>query len=1225
MWGAECRATISSAFRVEPHSLLVLHSVSRNTRMRLDRVDIIGFKSFGERTELSFHEGVTAIVGPNGCGKSNISDAIGWALGEQSAKSLRGQKMEDLIFNGSERRAPVSFAEVNLRLSHINGSPDRGLREAVVTRRLYRSGESEYLLDGRPCRLRDIVELFMDTGMGNKAYSIMEQGKIGLILSSKPSDRRGVIEEAAGITKYKARRRSAELKLQAAQQNLLRVNDIVYEVERQMNSLKRQAGKARRYKRLRGSIAHLERIAGVKKSREIETELERVRCELKVRSDEELRRSTSLVAAEGHRERLRLAEAEQESSLEQARERLHRLELGIERLDHQTTRDREQLEDFDGREAQLEQEVGDLESRLEPASRKLERRQAEATEAAENLSSLEANAARSRDELARASVSLSEIESAIEEGRAELVNRISKIATLNNFLQGVLANAEKVSSESLKLQEERRELDADRQRLDSDRQAVQQEKAERLDQAAKLTATLEENERELSQLRSERDQVEANVVRRREEASSLSGRLESLEELVAGRTHFGAGARAVLTGEGSLRERLGGVIADSVEVQPEYERAAERFYGEWLQRILVENEEDALAVHRWLEQEKAGRCDLVIESLTSTGETSKVPEALDGLQQQGARGLVGRLSEAVRCPNGKSELVARLLPDAIVVEDVEAALAAFHVEPGVAYVTLGGGEVLMPPGVLRAGPGGPSEGLLRSRREIRELGETLAENAHELDRDAARLREIHSELERRERDLSDVSREQHSLEKVLVGLEHRWGQLEGEWAQAERKTQVLASEQARADSEKQALSDRRTEMETSLTSEEEAKKRVEAELEEARASYSQHRVSLELFQERAAEEGSKVAALRERVQAVQVDVERLQEGVRELETRVAAGRQEKVELVERRAAVREALAAAETELSRSLAERDELGETLVRLEEATGQLRERITTIEEALKLRRKELEKAREERSEQEILLARQESEMTHLRQGFWESHEISIADAAALLSPTDLARGEEELTEELSELKRKLDAIGPVNPMADEEFQELETRHQFLVVQRQDLLDSVASTEKAIQRIDTTSRQKFLEALEGINKHFQETFKQLFGGGRAGIRLIDEQDVLESGIDIIAQPPGKKLQNVLLLSGGEKAMTAIAIMFAIFRYKPSPFCLLDEVDAPLDEANVGRFLTMLAELRQTTQFVVITHNVKTMEHADQMYGVTMEEPGISKLVSVRLEQASS
>jgi chromosome segregation protein len=1191
--------------------------------MRLDRVDIIGFKSFGERTELSFHEGVTAIVGPNGCGKSNISDAIEWALGEQSAKSLRGQKMEDLIFNGSERRAPVGFAEVNLRLSHINGSPDGGLREAVVTRRLYRSGESEYLLDGRPCRLRDIVELFMDTGMGNKAYSIMEQGKIGLILSSKPSDRRGVIEEAAGITKYKVRRRSAELKLQAAQQNLLRVNDIVYEVERQMSSLKRQAGKARRYKRLRSSITHLEKIAGVKRSHEMEVELERHRRELKVLADEELRRSTSLVTAENYLERLRLEQVEKDSGLADARERLHGLEITIERLDHQTTRDRQQLKEFADRESQLERALGDLEKRLEPASRQLELRQGEAAEAAENLAVLEGHATQSREELARASVSLVEVERQIEENRAELVNRISKIATLNNFLQGVLANAEKVSSESLKLQAERRELEADRERLSKDRQVLQEEQSDRRAEATRLATARETMERDLGELRVEREQVERDVFRRREEASSLSGRLASLEELVSARTHFGAGARALLTAGTELGVRLGGVIADAMEVEPDFERAAERFYGESLQRILVENEEDALAARGWLEKENAGRCDFVIESLASKTKGLEVRETLDRLRQQAAKGVVGLLSEAVRWSNGKSDLFARLLPDAVVVEGVESALAAFHLEPGVPYVSLGG-EVLAPPGILCAGPGGPSEGLLSSRREIRELRETLSENALELDRQDARQREIQSELARREAALATVSQEQHSLEKALVGLEHRSRQLEGEWAQTERKNEVLASEQARADSERSALGVKRAEIEAALSSEEEAKSRVDSELGEARASLSDRRASVESFQEKAAEEASKVAALRERVQAVRVDVERLKEGVNELRARVETGRKEQNDLVGRRSEVKESLAAAEAELSQSLAQRDALRETLVELEGATDGLRERIAAIEEALKLRRKELESAREKRSHQEVVLAREESEMNHLRQGFWEAHEISIPDAAALLSPSDLARSEEDMAGELSELKSKLDAIGPVNPMADEEFQELETRHEFLVKQRQDLLDSVASTEKAIQRIDATSRQRFLEALEAINEHFQATFKQLFGGGRAGIRLIDEQDVLESGIDIIAQPPGKRLQNVLLLSGGEKAMTAIAIMFAIFRYKPSPFCLLDEVDAPLDEANVGRFLMMLSELRRTTQFVVITHNVKTMEHADQMYGVTMEEPGISKLVSVRLEEGA-
>ena len=1197
--------------------------------MRLDRVDILGFKSFGERTELSFHQGVTAIVGPNGCGKSNISDAIGWALGEQSAKSLRGQRMEDLIFNGSERRPPVSYAEVNLRLSNINGN-GADVREAVVTRRLYRSGDSEYLLDGSPCRLRDIVELFMDTGMGTKAYSIIEQGKIGLILSSKASDRRAVIEEAAGITKYKVRRRSAEVKLQAAQQNLLRVNDIVYEVERQMNSLKRQAGKARRYKRLRASMSHLEQIAAVKKSRELERKLGNLRQELKTVADEELRRSTSLVTAENYLERVRLEQAEQESSLESTREKLHRLEIGIERLDSQIARGRQQLKDVDSRRGQLSQELENLETRLGPAERQLAIRRNDEGEAAGRLTELEANAARIQEELSRATASLAETEQEIEESRAELVHRISKVATLNNFLQGVLANVDKVSSEALKLREEVRELGTERERLEREKQELATELDERRASSAKLAKERETTEQEIAELRRHLAELDQEMVRGREEASSLSGRLASLEELVTSRTHFGAGARRLLTAGPGLSDgpdvnvRLGGVIADSLEVEPNFERAAERFYGESLQRILVDNEEDALAAKRWLEKEDAGRCDFLIESLVKTMKTSPVRDALESLREQEVDGVLGLLSDSVQWTNGKSELLRRSLPDAIVVDGIEAALRAFRLESGVPYVSLASGEVLTPPGVLRAGSGGPSEGLLSSRREIRELQEKLSQNAAELARQEAVREEIRRDLGAREERLASVSEGQHSVEKVLVGLEHRARQLDEEWTRVERKTEVLSSELTRADSEKNNLGDKRVEMEASLASEEEAKNQIESRLDEARSSLVERRTEVERVQSKAAEEATTVAGLRERVQAVRVDVERLQEGVSELGARAEAGRKEQIGLVERVSEVTEELGQAETELTGSLTERDSLRENFAGLEVAAGRLRERIESTEGALKLRRKELEETREKRSVEEIALTREESEMDHLRQNFQESHEITLLDAAQLLSAGDLGKDEEGLSEELSELKRKLDSIGPVNPMADEEYLELETRDEFLTSQRKDLLDSITSTEKAIRRIDSTSRQKFLEALEGINHHFAATFKQLFGGGRAGLRLIDENDVLESGIDIIAQPPGKKLQNVLLLSGGEKAMTAIAIMFAIFRYKPSPFCLLDEVDAPLDEANVGRFLSMLAELRKTTQFIVITHNLRTMEHADQMYGVTMEEPGISKLVSVSFEEGA-
>ncbi|MFQ5792835.1 MAG: chromosome segregation SMC family protein, partial [Acidobacteriota bacterium] len=405
--------------------------------MRLERVDILGFKSFPERTELSFHEGVTAIVGPNGCGKSNVSDAIGWVLGEQSAKSLRGQKMEDLIFSGSESRDSLGVAEVNLCLSQVNGDSPGERRHVVVTRRLYRSGESEYLMDGSPCRLRDIQDLFMDTGIGAKAYAIIEQGKIGLVLSSKPSDRRGLIEEAAGITKYRARRRSAELKLQAAQQNLYRVNDIVYEIERQINSLKRQASKARRYRRLRDSMSHLQKIVAVKTNRERGERVRLVRRELKTLTDRELQRTTGVVTAESYLERLRLEQAEREGALSDARERLHQLELTVERLDNQIVRDGQQAGELARRRGRLDTELEELGRRLGPSSRQLEARRADEQAVTAELSRLEEKALLTSGQLSQASAALATTEQEIEAARSELVHRISKIAALKNFLQGV--------------------------------------------------------------------------------------------------------------------------------------------------------------------------------------------------------------------------------------------------------------------------------------------------------------------------------------------------------------------------------------------------------------------------------------------------------------------------------------------------------------------------------------------------------------------------------------------------------------------------------------------------------------------------------------------------------------------------------------------------------------------------------------------------------------------
>ena len=1189
--------------------------------MKLERVDITGFKSFGERAELTFHKGVTAIVGPNGCGKSNIADAIGWVLGEQSAKSLRGQKMEELIFNGSESRPPLSLAEVNLRVSNVNvlvrtkkgeivkkGSK-RG--EVLVTRRLHRSGESEYLLDGAPSRLRDVQDLFMGTGVGSKAYAIIEQGKIGLILSSKPTDRRTIIEEAAGITKYKSRRRAAELKLSAAQQNLLRVNDIVYEITRQMSSLKRQAGKARRYNRLREAMDRLEKIFYVKRAELQKKTLKRFSARLAKISDEELRRSTSLTIAEGYLERTRLAQADGEVALTDAREALHQLELTIERLDQSIVRYKGQLVELDQRRAQLEAEMKELDARRGPVLEQLQTRQREETALCGDLEGREERTQKQQGLLKEASLSLAELESKIEERRSEIVHRISKIAALHNFLQGVLANADKVSAELLKLSEEAREVEAERSRLES----MLGETNGELDARARAGATLASERSELeAKASAAREQLEALDTRMssdKEALSGLSARLTSLQELVSARAHFGSGARLLLSRGAAHGVRVKGSVADALEVEERFERAAEAFFDTALQRIRVESEDDVRRARELLrEEEDAERSELLVESLPYSSHPD-LTTVISTLRARGLSGIVGRLSEFVSWTSR-----AAPLPDAIVVEDFEQALSCYKEEQA-SYVTLGG-EVVTPYGVIGIGPGGASEGLLQTKREIRELYEAVAEAKARLEVATGSRGGQKIALEHVSSRLLSVRDQQHDLEKKLVGLEHKRDQLIEENERLERKRDVLASERARAESEKATLAAKGTEMESTLDVEEKQKAHAEDSLDALRGELAERRSSVEELQVRAAEEASRLAALKERRDAVRVDVERLEEGAAELGLRLERNGGEQESLTSRKAQLGEAVVAAEQELKSSVASRA-VKESLVRkLEILVSGLRERLDTTEAALKARRSELEEVRERRSREAVELAKEESELNHLRESFESAHAMSLRDAAGLLTPVELLRDDDEIHVELEELKAKIDLIGPVNPMADEEYRELETRHEFVTKQRQDLLDSIESTETAIGRIDRTSRQRFLEAFEIINREFAVTFRQLFGGGSAGLRLVDEQDALESGIDIIAQPPGKTLQNVLLLSGGEKAMTAIALLFAIFRYRPSPFCLLDEVDAPLDDANVGRFINMVSELRDTTQFIIITHHRRTMETADHLFGITMEEPGISKLVSV-------
>ncbi len=766
---------------------------SSGVKMRLERVDITGFKSFGDKAEITFHRGVTAVVGPNGCGKSNVADAIGWVLGEQSAKSLRGKRMEDLIFNGTESRQPQSLAEVNLHVSNVvlpraksKKSTDALRGEVLVTRRLNRSGDSEYLLDGVPSRLRDVHDLFMGTGVGAKAYAIIEQGKIGLILSTKPTDRRFIIEEAAGITKYKSRRRSAELKLTAAQQNLMRIKDIVYEINRQMNSLKRQAGKARRYHRFRDAMSHLEKVYFVKSAKQKDSQLGAVRVSLNSVLDEESRRITSLTVADSYLARTRIREAELASKLADARESLHQLEMAVERGDQSVKRDKQQRVELASRRSQLKADKSAIEARRVPITDRLNDRIREELDLGQQLVVLDQASEEQQEKLKEASVDLGVLESSIEKRRSDIVYRISKVAALHNFLQGVASNEDAASEELVKLTAEKRDLETEFLRVkDLLSESTSEIDLER--QNTQLLATERSDVHlQVDDLRQQVQVFDVEIASVKEEVSSLTARLDSLEELVASRMHFGNGAR-ILFEQGEVQGvNIRGSLVDAIEVEERFELAVEAFLGEMLQAVCVIDERDVVRANLLLKKEKQGcRTSLFVESLLPEISTQQLTKVVAALRNKGILGIEGVLSEYIKFVS----MPAPSLPDSIVVENLDTALQCYRFEQ-VEYVTLNG-EVVKPSGFVDMGLGGTSAGMLQSKREIRTLRISLESKVEKLRLSSVERSKRCEKLDKALGLTEKIRDQQHLLEKKLVGLSHRHEQLQEEIIRINRKQDVL--------------------------------------------------------------------------------------------------------------------------------------------------------------------------------------------------------------------------------------------------------------------------------------------------------------------------------------------------------------------------------------------------------------------------------------------------
>jgi chromosome segregation protein len=1250
--------------------------------MRLERLEISGFKSFSDRSELAFDQGVTAIVGPNGCGKSNVADAITWVLGEQSAKSLRGDKMEDVIFNGSDARKPGAAAEVRLRLAglplpppqrpmpveeveglkefggHSNGNGNGHApvdleeltqaftRDVEVTRRLYRSGESEYLIDGEVCRLRDVHELLMDTGLGAKAYAIIEQGKIGMILSSRPADRRQLIEEAAGITKYRSRRRSAELKLEAAQQNLVRIDDIVFEVEKQRGTLKRQAAKARRYKRLRDEYRRWEKVLFARKYRELAASIEGARAKLGLAREREAAAAARLAEVETELGHLRLSQTEADNRASAIREDAHARELDINRLQQQLEFNRHQVDTLEARGTEIEAEIRDLEARREPARMAMESRRAAQAEAERSRDEaggvmISANAA-----FAGAQQQIEGLDAHVETARQSVYMSLNSVMAVRHVLEHTAAQHERVGETLAKLEVEEDDLRREQDRVAYERTAAIEALSRTQHALESIRLQHAARKSELASARAEHEGRAREVRTREQELAAVDARLASLQELATSRADFGDAARMVLVqANGHVGQQ--GAVADYVDVDRRYERAVEACLGELLEHVIVERHDQAAAGLSLVRQHDAGRCGFVVVDPGSNGyhprEALRVP------------GIVP-VSDVLHVQGPHAITIQKVLPEAYVADTFEQAVA-FSRQTTAPIATLDG-DVLRGPHLVTGGAKVESRGILATRREIKELVVRVASDREQLARLAADVAQLELTIAEATGAITGLQAEEHAQEKAIVAYEAQRDRADEDRARLGRKAEVIAVERRTVEEERAALEARRSEAEASIVRLETEQRAAEDRLGDAQRTLADARDTAGALGAQAAEARANHAALVERSAALGAEVLRLEEGARELELRVGAHHAELQQTHTRRESLLQSIVEGQRTLDEDIqtlvGKRDELRAA----DEHAASLRASVDAQDSIIREARGAVEAIRNEATDFEVQCATAQSDLTHLAQTCMDAVQVSLdevlaeveqmeqagqatPDAAAIAAEEpdpdaedDAAAGEAPVPpaepepppasmtaeEAITRLKAKIDRLGPVNMMAIEQFDELEQRHVFLTTQRRDLVESIAQTSQAIARIDETTKARFTEAFTAIQANFQVTFSTLFGGGRAGLTLLDENDPLESGIDIVASPPGKRLQSVMLLSGGEKALTAIALMFAIFRYKPSPFCLLDEIDAPLDDANVHRFIEMLRGMLDRTQFILITHNRQTMEIANRLYGVTMEEPGVSKLISVQL-----
>lgn len=1193
--------------------------------MNFRKMEVTGFKSFADKIELVFETGTTAIVGPNGCGKSNIADAIKWALGEQSAKALRCDKMEGLIFNGGANRRPLGLAEVALTMTNTGKTLPTEYNDVEVSRRLYRSGESEYSMNRKRCLLKDIQELFMDTGLGLSSYSIMEQGHIDMILNSSAQDRRLILEEAAGITKFRHRKRTSLRKLEATEQNLVRINDILYELERQVASLKRQASKARRYQTYHDELKELDTKLSLRKYYSLATDFKNTQDKLTSADDEMQSISASITKLEAELETHRLTMAQAQGKLADLRTQERKVQTEIEDAESEIAVLKERRDNLQQRQKRAITEVERVQKQLEDSEKQVAAAQIEKGKLGETIASQEKELKLAQERADKLTEAAKVAEKKLDTLKSQTINILNRKAKAQNELSTTESRLDYSITRLERLYSNADNFLTEQTQLKETLAKLRLEMKSKEDEISDLTIKQKQISTEIRELQSKVASADREIRSIEQKRGARSSRLQSLQELQKAYEGYNAGVKAILgKGKGKKSaeapfEGVCGVIAEIIRTEPRYEAAIEASLGSSIQVVVTETVEDAKNAVEYLKDRKIGRATLISMDLMDQKHLNNSAPFPDDV-------IVAE--QVVEFDDKYSSVVNYLLGKTLIVENLDRAVElAKGADPAFVFATLDG-QIMSAAGIITGGTGAEGAGLLRRSREIGDLKKEVAELSGQLA----------SMSEEREKIAAEVSSQQRDREKISGELQQKQISL----ASVQKDMSQCKQRLERVDRELSVVEKERDTLEADIVTLEEKKKKL-----------AENSVDLERQSE---EINRSIATLQAELRTKSQQRDAVISQCTNIQVQLAAKKQQQRGLVDKfnslereRNRLRQTLSSHQTSATSDEESEKEIAEKIETRSKTLKELFEKRTKFENETAELETQRQKAQTDLAEGEAAIRDSRSDIDQLSQGKYqlevaktqlqmnidsltskmqERYGVSIKELRNQ-GDSDLEEteelSEEELESRIEELRDRMAKMGTVNLTAVDEYNRQKERYDLLITQKEDLLKAKESLYGIIQRINRESRDRLKETFDSVNAGFQELFTRLFGGGQAELVMIGEGDVLESGVEMNARPPGKKPQTIAMLSSGERSLTAIALLFALFKSKPSPFCVMDEVDAALDDANVGRFADMVREFSKNTQFVVITHNKRTMEMADVLYGVTMEESGVSKLVSLRIGEGDS